>query len=260
MPTAFVTGAGALGRGICTALAAKGWHVVVADVVPGYAEELARDLGGPPVATPKTLDVSNLSDVTKVVAESVAEKGGIDALVNGAGGTTALKVPKGSIVQNLPEHWNRMIDVNLFGNFNCCYAVAPYMKRARRGVIVSIASGAGMRGGPPISRQSGAAVYSATKAGVIAFVQALAQELGPHGIRVNAVSPGRNESREKPLARMLELQAEEETKDPGSGRVSPLGRFGRPADIGNAVAFLLSEQASYLTGTCLDLTGGIRLH
>jgi 3-oxoacyl-[acyl-carrier protein] reductase len=103
-------------------------------------------------------------------------------------------------------------------------------------------------------------VYSATKAGVIAFTQALAQELGPFGIRVNAVSPGRNESRAKPLARMLEMQKLEEGKESGSGRVSPIGRFGTPKDIGDAVSFLLSQQASYITGCCLDLTGGIRLH
>jgi NAD(P)-dependent dehydrogenase (short-subunit alcohol dehydrogenase family) len=171
----------------------------------------------------------------------------------------ALKVPKGPLVDSLPEHWDRMIGVNLYGTFNCCHAVAPYFKKQERGAIVSIASGAGMRGGPPTSRQSGAAVYSATKAGVIAFTQALAQELGPHGIRVNAVAPGRNESREKPLAKMLEMQVAEEARDPGSGRLSPLGRFGRPSDIGDAVAFLLSEEASYITGSCLDLTGGIRL-
>ena len=116
------------------------------------------------------------------------------------------------------------------------------------------------RGALPASRQSGAAVYSATKAGVIAFTQALAQELGAHGIRVNAVAPGRNESRAKPLDKMIEMQAEEEKREPGSGRSSPVGRFGRPADIGDAVAFLLSDRASFITGICLDVTGGIRLH
>ena len=117
-----------------------------------------------------------------------------------------------------------------------------------------------MRGGPPTSRQSGAAVYSATKAGVIAFTQALAQEVGPLGIRVNAVAPGRNESRFKPLDRMIAMQASEEQQESGSGRESPLKRFGTPADIGDAVAYLLSPRAGYVTGVCLDLTGGIRLH
>jgi NAD(P)-dependent dehydrogenase (short-subunit alcohol dehydrogenase family) len=258
MPVAFVTGAGALGAGIGRALVAKGWRVVVADIDAGYARELAASLGAAVAA--KTLDVRDLPAVQRAVAEIAAEQGGIDALVNGAGGTMALKVPKGSIVENLPEYWDRMIDVNLFGTFNCCHAVAPLLKKQKRGAIVSIASGAGMRGGPPASRQSGAAVYSATKAGVIAFTQALAQELGPHGIRVNAVAPGRNESRAKPLAKMLEMQAAEEARESGSGRLSPLGRFGCPADIGDAVAFLLSGEASYITGSCLDLTGGIRLH
>ena len=179
---------------------------------------------------------------------------------NAAGGAMSLRVPKSDIATQVTEHWDRMIGVNIYGTFNTCHTIAPHMKKNGRGGIVSLASGAGMQGGPPIARQSGAACYSATKAGVIAFTQALSQELGPHGIRVNAVSPGRNESRAKPLARMLEMQKQEEGADPGSGRVSPLIRFGRPSDIGDAVAFLLSEEASYITGCCLDLTGGIRMH
>lgn len=261
MPTVIVTGGGgALGRGICAALGARGWHVVIADIVEDYARETAAALGPSIEATVEVLDVARLPDVQRVFAEVAAARGTIDALVNCAGGAMALNIRKGSLVDSLPEEWDRLIAVNLHGTFNCCHTAALHMKRAGSGGIVSVASGAGMRGGPPASRQSGAAVYSATKAGVIAFTQALAQELGPHGIRVNAVAPGRNESRFKPLDKMLAMQAAEERQHAGSGRQSPLGRFGRPADIGDAVAFLLSDQASYITGTCLDLTGGIRLH
>lgn len=261
MPLAFVTGGGgALGQGICRSLIRDGWQVVVADLLETHAREVAEALGGGPAATPLVLDVKDYA-AAKSAIDAVAERhGGLDALVNCAGGTLALKVPKGPLADSDPEHWDRMIGVNLFGTFNCSHAAAAHMKRTRHGGIVNIASGAGMRGGPPESRQSGAAVYSATKAGVIAFTQALAQELGPYGIRVNAVSPGRNESRAKPLAKMIEMQTSEEAKEPGSGRQSPLGRFGRPSDIGDAVAFLLSPRADYITGCCLDLTGGIRLH
>ena len=260
MPTVIVTGGGgALGQAICKALAADGWRIVVADIKPEFAQETIDMLGDAAVKTPIIVDVGQYSAVKTAVTE-VAERHGLDGLVNCAGGTMALRVPKGPLVDSLPEHWDRMIGVNLHGTFNCCHAAAPYLKSAGRGAIVNIASGAGLPGGPPPLRQSGAAVYSATKAGVVAFTQALAQELGPHGIRVNAVAPGRNESRDKPLAKMLEMRAAEEAKAPGSGRLSPLGRYGHPSDIGNAVAFLFSEKASLITGCCLDLTGGIRLH
>jgi NAD(P)-dependent dehydrogenase (short-subunit alcohol dehydrogenase family) len=261
MPLAIVTGGGgALGKGICLALKAQGWRVAIADMVAEFAAETAAEVGNALAPIVKLLDVTDLAAVQKTFAEINEEAGAIDALVNAAGGALALRVEKGPLVENRPIDWDKMIGVNLYGTFNCCHTAAKYMKAARRGGIVSLASGAGMRGGPPASRQSGAAVYSATKAGVIAFTQALAQELGPHGIRVNAIAPGRNESRDKPLAKMLEMQAGEEASEPGSGRQSPLIRFGRPADIGDAAAFLLSEQASYVTGCCLDLTGGIRLH
>ncbi len=261
MPVAIVTGGGgALGKGICKALAADGWRVVIADLVEDYARETAAALGAVAPASVKVLDVSVLADVQRTFAEVAAEHGRIDALVNCAGGAMALNIRKGALVDSSPDEWDRLIGVNLYGTFNCCHTATTYMKKGGGGGIVSIASGAGMRGGPPISRQSGAAVYSATKAGVIAFTQALAQEVGPFGIRVNAVAPGRNESRFKPLDKMIEMQSREEKQEAGSGRQSPLGRFGTPADIGDAVAFLLSPRAGYITGICLDLTGGIRLH
>jgi len=258
MATAIITGGGgALGKGIAAKLFATGWSVVLVDFREDYAREVSAEFGGLPW---KVLDVTRLSDVRRVFGEIVSEYGALSALVNCAGGAMALGVPKRSLADSSPEDWERFIDVNVYGTFNCCYVGAEYIGAAGGGGIVSIASGAGMHGGPPSSRQSGAAVYSATKAAVIAFTQALAQELGPEGIRVNAVSPGRNESRAKPLAKMIAMQKEEERRQEGSGRVSPLGRFGRPDDIGDAVAFLLSEQSSYITGCCLDLTGGIRLH
>jgi 3-oxoacyl-[acyl-carrier protein] reductase len=258
MDVAIVTGGGgALGKGIAARLKSDGWRVVLCDLLAEHAQEVSDELGGLPW---KVLDVTRLEDVRRVFHEIAEEHGTVGALVNSAGGAMSLRVPKSTLADSDPEHWDRMIGVNIYGNFNTCHTIAPMMKKAGRGGIVSIASGAGMQGGPPIARQSGAAVYSATKAGVIAFTQALSQELGPYGIRVNAVSPGRNESRAKPLAKMLEMQATEEKSDPGSGRISPLGRFGRPSDIGDAVGFLLSEQASHITGCCLDITGGIRMH
>lgn len=260
MPTVLVTGGGgALGQGISKALAADGWRIVVADINKVFALESIAALGDAAIKTPVVLDVGNYAAV-KAAIDDIAQTHGLNGLVNAAGGTMALRVPKGPLVDSVPEHWDRMINVNLYGTFNCCHAAAPYLKKAGGGAIVSIASGAGLPGGSPPLRQAGAAVYSATKAGVIAFTQAMALELGPFNIRVNAVAPGRAESRDKPMAKMLEMQAAEEAKSPGSGRMSPLGRYGKASDIGDAVAFLFSERASLITGSCLDLTGGIRLH
>ena len=260
MKTAIVTGGGgALGTAICLELASLGWRLAIFDRVEAFAQETIDALNGHPAST-HILDVADRDATAKAVAEVFAANGAIDALVNAAGGAFALGVPPSDFIKSNPDHWNRFIDVNLYATFSLCHLVAPYMKQAKSGGIVSIASGAGMRGGPPKSRQAGAAVYSASKAAVIAFTQALAQELGPFGIRVNAVAPGRNESRDKPFAKMLEMLKQEEQAEAGSGRLSPLGRYGRPADIGKAVGFLLSDKADYITGCCLDLTGGIRLH
>lgn len=261
MPTAVVTGgAGSLGQAITRALIADAWQVVIADSNQRFIDEVMVEFAPTGKVSARRLDVTVHDDVVRTIDAVAAECGGIEGLVNCAGGAMALKVPKSTHADSLPEHWDRFIAVNLHGTFSATWAVARHMKKARRGGIVSIASGAGMRGGPPGSRQQGAAAYAATKAGVIAFTQAMAQELGPFGIRVNALAPGRNESRSKPLAAMLAMKAREEASEPGSGRESPLGRYGTPADIGAGIAYLLSERSPFVTGITLDLTGGIRLH
>ena len=261
LPTAMITGgAGALGAGAAKALLAQGWRVVVADIDRDFAVPEVARWGAGERALVEILDVTDRAAAVACIDGIVSRFGALDALVNCAGGSLYLRVPKSDFVASDPRHWDRTIAVNLFGTLNCCHAAAAHMKRAGRGAIVNTASGAGLRGGPPSNRQQGASVYSATKAGIVALTQALAQELGPHGIRVNAVAPGRNESRGKGQADLLAMQQAEEVLEPGSGRASPLRRFGTPGDIGDAVAFLLSAQASYLTGCCLDLTGGIALH
>jgi NAD(P)-dependent dehydrogenase (short-subunit alcohol dehydrogenase family) len=130
--------------------------------------------------------------------------------------------------------------VNFQSVLHCTHAVLPGMIAAKRGAIVSIAASRGLRGGPQAS------IYSAAKAAIIVFSQSLAQEVGPLGIRVNTIAPGNAEARWK-------------TADPEAAH-SPLRRPTSADDVGKAVAFLVSEDASHITGSCLDVSGGSTLH
>jgi NAD(P)-dependent dehydrogenase (short-subunit alcohol dehydrogenase family) len=149
-----------------------------------------------------------------------------------------LGIPKSNFADMTPELWTRILDVNLQSVLHCAHAVLPGMIAARRGVIVSIAASRGLRGGPQAS------IYSAGKAAIIVFSQSLAQEVGPLGIRVNTIAPGNAQARWKTSA----------------ANESPLGRPTSAEDVGKAVAFLLSEDASHITGSCLDVSGGTTLH
>ena len=151
-----------------------------------------------------------------------------------------LGIPKTDFVEMPPEVWNRILSVNFQSVLHCTHAVLPMMIAARRGAIVSIAASRGLRGGPQAS------IYSAAKAAVIVFSQALAQEVGPHGIRVNTIAPGNAEARWK-------------TSDPEASK-NPLRRATSGDDVGKAVAFLLSDDAAHITGSCLDVSGGTTLH
>lgn len=261
MAIALVTGgAGAIGRACATALVGDGWQVILADLDLAEAKIVAAGLGGAPAAQAVELDVTDHDAVRTAVDGIATGQDGLRGLVCAAGGGRNLDLTKGPFIETKPAEWDRNIEVHLNGVYNTCHAVLPVLYRGAGGVIVNISSGAGLRGGPPHLRQRFASVYSACKAGVIALTQSIAQEAGPHGVRANCVAPGRTETRDKTIEEMERMQREEEAIKPGSGRASPLGRFGRAADIADAVAFLMSERASYITGSCLDITGGIRLH
>ena len=244
MPVAMITGGASwFSRGTARLLLAEGWQVVLSDVNAKALDEVVADLGRPPQLSSGFLDVTDLA-AARIYADGIATgKGGIDALINVAGGSNYLGLGRHPFHETDPAHWDLIIKPNLYGVLNCCYAVLPHMIRARKGVIISIASGMGLKG---MARMT---TYSAAKAAIIAFSQSLCQEVGRYGIRVNSIAPGSAESRWQPdLA-------------PGAGQhASPLGRRASAEDVANAIVFLVSDRASHISGSCLDLSGGTSLH
>ena len=245
MPVAVITGGASLiGSGIAACLVEKGWKVVLTDIEPGLktAAKVAADLGGEAKVLIEKLDVT-LPDECDAVFGRIAKKaGGIDALINVAGGLRGLGVENSPFVDTNPEQWKQVIGVNLNGVFNCTQAAIPYLIESGKGSIVSIAAGRGLKGGKDAS------LYSTAKAGVVVFTQAMAVELGPHNIRINSVDPGSCEARWK-TGKYLE-----------NSRIPPLGRFTEARDVGKAVAFLLSDRASHITGSMIDVSGGATMH
>lgn len=237
MPLALITGAGSLiGEGIAQSLAAAGWRLVLSDINDQTMGSVASGLPAKSVASTEIMDVTDPDAIDRVLKKI----GPLDALVNVAGGGRGLGVQLKNYVDVTRAERDKVIEVNLKGVMNCCQAVLPGMIAAKKGAIVSVSAARGLRGGPK------AAVYSACKAAIIVFSQSLALEVGQHSIRVNTVAPGNTPAR---------------WKAPAPDRIrSPLGTETSPADVGAAVAFLLSDQASHITGSCLDVSGGTALH
>ncbi|MGQ9759448.1 MAG: SDR family NAD(P)-dependent oxidoreductase [Candidatus Methanomethylicaceae archaeon] len=236
---AIVTGAGqGIGKAIAIALAKEGARVVLADIT-GKEQDTAMEIGrlGGEVI-PVRLDVSRFLEAKEVV-NGVAEKfGRIDILVNNAG-----IYPFKSFDEMDESDWDRVINTNLKGVFNCTKAVIPYMKRQRYGKIVNISSVAGTVVGFP-----GLSHYSASKAGIVGFTRSLALEVAKDGICVNAVAPG-------PIETEGTRSIERETYE-GLRRMIPMGRFGKPEEITSLVVFLASETSSFITGQVIVADGG----
>ena len=244
--TAAVTGgARGIGAAIVDVLGAQGWHIAVLDVdEPSAARTAAAVAATHGVrAIGVGTDIASGTSVRAAVARVTAELGPIHGLVNNAG----IDVIK-PFIDSTEDEWDRIIEVNLKGTIQCCRAVLDSMIEAKTGRIVSIASDAGRVG------SSGEAVYSASKGGVIAFSKTLAREVARHGITVNCVCPGPTET-----ALLAQLAEYSEKLYAGLARAIPLGRTAQPADIAPAVAFLLSEDAAYITGQTLSVSGGLTM-
>jgi 2-hydroxycyclohexanecarboxyl-CoA dehydrogenase len=237
---ALVTGAsGGIGAAICRRLAADGARVAVTDLDADACQALAAEVGGVAIA----LDVTSTSSAAAALARAREVLGRVAVLVNNAGVDEF-----GRFADSDEERWDRLLAVNLRGVLAVTHAALPSL-RDGGGAIVNVASEAGRVGG------HSQAVYSATKGGVIAFGKALAREEARHGVTVNAVAPG-------PVATPLmdaaaaHMGAE---RMQAALRAIPAGRAGEPHEVADAVAFLASPEAAYITGATLPVSGGLAM-
>ena len=254
--TAIVTGAAqGIGYAIAERFAEEGARVVVADVQAEAADEAAASFAAVetcPDAFAVECDVTSREDTRRLVERVVETFGGVDVLVNNAGVST-----HGTFLDLDPEEWDRIIDVNLTGVYNCSAAVVPAMIGGEGadtgegtesgGVVVNVSSMAGRN----ISYHA-AANYTASKWGVIGLTKHMAWDLGEHGVRVTAVCPGST------LTPLTEQSTEPEERAATSRKI-PLDRWADPGDIADGVLYLASEEADYVTGTVLEVDGGKQL-
>jgi len=237
---AIVTGAGqGIGRGIAEKLAAEGATVVVTDINETTAKETAEAVGGLGIRT----DVTSRESVDAMVEQVRADLGRIDVLVNNAGWDKA-----GPFVDSDPADWDRVVQINLYGVLNTCHAVLPVMAEQGFGSVVNIASDAGRVG------SSGEAVYSAAKGGVIAFTKSIARELARKTINANVVSPGPADT-----ALFASIGGDNPKLREALTKSIPFRRLAQPSDLANAVAFLASDEASYITGQTVSVSGGLTM-
>jgi 3-oxoacyl-[acyl-carrier protein] reductase len=230
--TALVTGASrGIGRAIAVELAGAGASVVLAyRSGQEEAESVAAEIGGRAVQA----DVSDPESARALVEAA----GDLDVLVNNAGLT------RDGLIARMPdEDWREVLETNLFGAFYTCRAAARGMMRRRAGAIVNLSSIVGVHGNP------GQTNYAASKAGLIGFTKSLARELGSRGVRANVLAPG------SVTTRLTEVLPDE-AKD-AMLAATPLGRLGSPEDVAGAVRFLVSDEASFITGEVLLVDGGL---
>jgi 3-oxoacyl-[acyl-carrier protein] reductase len=237
---AFVTGASqGIGRACALKLATSGAAVVVAARNQDKLNELVKEItatGGKTAAF--ALDVTDEEQVKSAIKAAVAQFGKIDILVNNAG------ITRDQLVMRMKRaDWDAVLQTNLTSAYLCIQQVATSMLKQRWGRIINIASVFGQMG------QAGQANYSASKAGLIGLTMAIARELGSRNITCNAVAPGFIETA------MTEVLGDEFKQS--AAKQIPLGRVGSPADVASAVAFLASDDASYITGHVLNVNGGM---
>ncbi|MFQ5596960.1 MAG: 3-oxoacyl-[acyl-carrier-protein] reductase [Nitrospiria bacterium] len=237
---ALVTGgAQGIGKAICESLAALGGAVIVSDLnQAGASETVAEIASRGHRALALQVDVSNETSVAEMVGEALSEWGRIDILVNNAG------ITRDTLLLRMKDaDWDAVLSVNLKGVYHCMKSVLRPMAKQRSGRIVSISSIVGSIG------NAGQANYAASKAAIVGLTKTVAREYAGRGITVNAVAPGFIETA---MTGVLPEAVQENLK-----AQIPMARLGSPSDVANAVAFLVSERASYLTGQVIHVNGGM---
>lgn len=243
-PTVLITGAGiGIGRATALAFARTGYHVAVTDVLAEDGQATAAEIGAAGGSAEfHRLDVTDSAQADAVVRAVEEARGPLDCVVANAG--IAHRVPLADLTD---AKWDETQEVNLKGALRVIRAAAPAMRRRRAGSIVAVSSISGLLGWAEHAQ------YNASKAGVIGLVRGLAVELGPDGIRVNAVVPG--------LIRTAQSLSVEHSLGPeGLERAKahiPLGRIGAPEDVADVIVFLASDGARYITGQTVAIDGGL---
>jgi 3-oxoacyl-[acyl-carrier protein] reductase len=240
MKTAIVTGgARGIGKAIAEKLASHHVAISIWDVIE-EGEQTAKDLSSRfgVQATFHRLDVSDYGETEAAATEVLDEMKEIGILVNNAGITRDTL-----LLRMKPEDWQKVIDINLGGCFNCCKAILKAMTAKKWGRIINIASVVGITG------NFGQSNYAASKAGIIGFTKSLAKEVAKRNITVNAVAPGFIETD-------MTASLSDEIRDSYTNQI-PMRRMGKPEDIAHMVAFLASEEASYITGQVIKVDGGM---
>ncbi len=246
---AIVTGAaGGIGRAICARFLEEGMRIIAIDVNASALADLAKSLSADEARLLTiAVDITDFAKVKDAVDRGVAKWGRLDVLVNNAGWDVAAPFLKTD-----PELWDKIIAINLRGPLNLHKAALPHMVSARAGKVINVASDAGRVG------SSGESVYSACKGGLISFSKTLARECARDNIMVNVVCPGPTDTA---LLRSFVGDGEFGQKIyEGLKRAIPLKRLGQPEDIPGLIAFLSSDDANFMTGQVISVSGGLTMH
>jgi len=238
-PVAVVTGAArGIGRCIAAHFVESGYFVVVTDIDENGARTCADTIG---VSTrAERMDVRDAARVNVLFERIVADHGAIDVLINNAG-----RMTQGPFANTRQDEFDALVSVNITGIFNCVQAVAPLMIPQKSGAIINLASVSSVRGGGAV----GNVWYGATKAAVVSMTAGLARELGPHGVRVNAISPGVVETDMVREFMTPQVRARVITR-------FPMGRLTTAGDVARMAVFLASDGAAFVTGQTVAVDGG----
>lgn len=242
-----ITGAASgIGRQVAMRLAEEGVRVHILDINIAGAKETLASLGDQ-AGKAFAVDISDYNSVTEAITEIHEADGSIHCLVNNAGWDKAI-----AFMETDPHLWKKVIDINYLGPLHLLHATLPHMTKAGKGMIVNISSDAGRVG------SSGEAVYAGCKAGVIALGKSIAREVARKGVCVNTVCPGPTDT-----ALLEDFAGEGEYGQrirQGLERAIPMKRLGQPEDLAGIVTFLLSDEASFITGQVISVSGGLTMH